>query len=544
MWEPGATVLDGRFRIVQAAGVSSGTEDYLAEQLSLKRKVTLRVIRPELGVQPDAAERFERELRKIAAVDHPGVVRVIDSGRFDKTMYLVTEQAEGTRLSAELKGSEPLLPERALEILTQVAEALCAVHHSGLVHGELNPAMVVVSGPRARLLDLGLARLFDAESPHERLTVATRTIAAPEYLAPEQLKGKDATQKSDVFALGALALRVLCGTIDLSALRTGHLAEQHGLIDLIARCVNPDPEQRPTTQQAATKLAKLPRPQEPTLFIEAMQRPPELPLKPNAPEPHKLLASVPMLTLTPAEPPSVVPPPLPPAAPRRKAWTLYAGGAVMIAASVAVAAMQLNEGPEPKARALLENRQPAQALELITKALRKQGASPSPELMALRVAALHLSEQHREEELTFKSLPAGTLGALDPLVLGGVMDDFGRKEDAGLRAALKALPAAELRTRLERLAQEPVSSRQWGALRYLDLENAASGLKRVQLYSISLESNSCAVRKLAAKRLMELDDDSAIEALVRLKDTPREGTEKSCGQDEAAAAVQALKQLK
>lgn len=541
MWEPGATVLDGRFRILQAAGVTSGTEDYLAEQVSLARKVCLRVIRPELGIAEGAAERFEREVRKIAAVDHPGVVRVIDSGRFEKTLYLVTEQVDGARLSRELKPGEPLLPERALDLLTQLAEALHAVHQQGLVHGELNPSMVVVAGARARLLDFGVARLFDAESANHRVTVVARTIAAPEYLSPEQLKGRDATPASDVFALGAIALRLLAGVVDLKGLKTGHLAEQAGLHQLVARLMEPDASKRPSAREAAAKLAKLPRPAEPTLFVEAMQRPPELPRAP-APAPPQLLQSVPMLTLTPAEPLTALPPPLPAAKPQR--WPLYLGGAAVVSTALAIAGMALTAAPAREARKLIEMRQPSQALEVLTRALRKQGSSPEPELTALRAAALHLSEQHRDEEVAFKSLPAGAKDALDPLVLGGIVEDFGRKEDAGLRAALGALPRAQVRGLLEKFAQEPVSARQWGALRWLDLENAAGGLKLVELYSMSLEANGCPVRKLAARRLQELDDDSAIDALTRLRDTPREGSDKGCGQDEAAAAVLALKKLR
>src|SRR4051812_11152590 len=150
MWEPGASVLDGRFRILQAAGVTSGTEDYVAEQLSLQRKVSLRVIRPELGVQPDAGDRFEKEVRRLAQVDHPNALRVIDSGRADGKLYLVTELIEGPLLSEQLQGNEPLLPERALDALCQIAEGLNAVHEKGLVHGELTPRCIVM-GPRARL---------------------------------------------------------------------------------------------------------------------------------------------------------------------------------------------------------------------------------------------------------------------------------------------------------------------------------------------------------------------------------------------------------
>jgi len=548
MWEPGALVLEGRFRVLQASGVTSGTENYVAEQVSLSRKVALRVIRAELGVPDGAAGRFQREVRRIAAVDHPAVVRVIDSGSSEGRLYLVTELVEGTPLGAELKDREPMLPERALDLLTGIAEGLVAVHEKGLVHGELKPQSVVVVGAKARLLDFGVARLLDAESPDERVTVVARTISAPEFLAPEQLKGRDATPASDVYALGVIAYRLLSGELperERPRPLGGHLASEGALIELVARCLEVDPAKRPSSREVWTKLAKLPRPQEPTLFVEAMQRPPPLPAPeppplPAAPEvkqPPKLLESVPMLALTPAPSaaPAVVAAPAEP--PRRRPLVpLAIGGAALVVALIGGVVLLL-PSPAREARRLIEMRQPAQALEVLTKALRKQG---SPELTALRAAALHLSGQHREEEASFKALPPSAKEALDPLVLSGLAEDFGAKEEAGLRAALAALPKAELKDVFEGFAKEPVSMKQWGALRYLDLEGQAKGLPLVKLYSISLESSTCLVRKIAAKRLQLLDDDSALEALRRLRDTPQERDEKACGQEEAASAVRVL----
>ena len=276
MWEAGATVLDGRFRILQPAGVTSATENYVAEQVSLKRKVSLRVIRPDLGAQPDAGERFAREVKKLATVDHPNVVRVIDSGSSEGKLYLVTEHVEGALLAKELKGSEPLMPDRALDLLTQVADALSAVHDRGLVHGELEPRSIVVSGARARVLDFGIARLLDAESPGERVTVVMRTIASPQYLAPEQLQGREATPASDVYALGVLAYRMLSGELPARGKPQplgGHLADQTELSELLVRMLATEAGKRPPAREAWTKLKKLPRPQEPTLFVEAMQPP-------------------------------------------------------------------------------------------------------------------------------------------------------------------------------------------------------------------------------------------------------------------------------
>ena len=191
------------------------------------------------------------------------------------------------------------------------------------------------------------------------------------------------------------------------------------------------------------------------------------------------------------------------------------------------------------ARKLIERRQPAHALELIGKTQRKL-SSPDPELTALKVAGLHLSEQHTEEAALFKSLN-GASEAMDPVVVSGLVEDFGKKEDPALRTLLEALPKKPLQKMLEEFARGPLSTRQWGALRYLDLTDAHGGLSLVEEYAASLESSDCGARKTAAKRLAQLMDDAAEQALDRLRDAPREGAERNCGQDEAQAALQTLR---
>jgi serine/threonine protein kinase len=568
MFEPGALVLDGRFKVVTVLGRGSATEAYVAEQVSLGRKVALKVIRPDLGVADGLGTRFTDEVKKLAAVDHPAIVRVIDFGQADTLLYLVTEHVEGAPLSTELKG-EPLLPERGLELLTQLGEALSAVHEKGIVHGDLRPESVMLvktaRGEQVRLTDFGIAKLVDAESAQERVTLLTRSIGPAEYFSPEQARGVATGPQSDVYSFGVLAFQVLSGQLPLPGPGTTeflqqhqhaapkelekaapHLADQFRLCELVMKCLVKDPAMRPSpTRELWKKLAALPRPTEPTLFLEAMQRPPELPAKPQPPElpaarpkaPPELMPSVQMLTLTPAplpgQLPAAVPAPAPP--PNRRPLLIGLGAAVLLAVA---ALFFLRGSAEHDARHLVEMRQPAQALEVIAHAQRQ---ADSPELTALKAAALHLSGAHADELAALRKV---TREAVDPLVLSGPAEDFGKSEDAALKTLLEGLPREGVRGILEKFAQEPVSSRQWGALRWLDVEHEAKGLKLVPLYSVCLESNSCAVRKVAAKRLQELDDDSAVEALMRLRETPREGAEKSCGQDEAGAAVQALRRTR
>lgn len=536
MWEAGAEILEGRFRIVSVLTQGDRGEGYVAEQLSLGRRVTLRVFRPPPG------ERFEEEVRRLAAVEHSAVVRVIDSGKSDEVQFLVSELVDGPRLSDELKG-EPLLPERALELLTQIAEGLSAIHEKGLAHGDLRAATVMVvkgaRGEQAKLCDFGLTSL-----------------------APG---GTRAEASADLPALGALAYQLLAGMPPARPARplaeaAPHLADHPGLCSLVMECLE---KERPgSAQELAKKLAKLPRPAEPTIFLETMQRPPPVPMKsiPAAPEappplakaevaaapaiapaaPRPLLASVMTMTM-PVEgaPKPVASAPSAAASPPARRWLPLAASAVGVIALVAVIVAVSGSSVKREARKLIERRQPMQALEIIGKAQRKLG-SPDAALTALKVAGLHLSEAHADEAAVFKTL-GGSSEALDPLVLSGLVEDFSKKEDPALRALLRGLPGKALHPVLEEFARQPLSARQWGALRYLELEEAAGGLNLVEEYAASLESSDCGIRRAAAKKLGLLADDAAEAALGRLRDAPREGAEKNCGQDEAQAALQSLR---
>lgn len=543
MWEVGAQVLDGRFRVVSVLPSRGPTEVYVAEQLSLTRRVTLKVVQ---APPPALAERFEEEVRRLATVEHPGVVRLIDSGRSESALFLVNELAEGSRLADELKG-EPLLPERAVELLTQIAAGLGAIHDKGLVHGDLRAGTVVLGpsarGEQARLSDFGLGWLA-------------------EPLAPDRPR---ADVGGDLAALGALAYQMLAGAPPTLpepkplAEAAPHLVDQTALCELVMGCLAGKPTPGTATELAKT-LAKLPRPAEPTIFLETMQRPPPVPAAKSVPAAPPPLPPAPVVAAPVAAAPVAVPRPLlasvmtmampqvavpevkavapAPEVPSRR-WLPFAAGGAVLLALIGGIVVATSGSAKREARKLIERRQPMQAMEIIGKAQRKLSA-PDPELTALKVAGLHLADAHADEAALFKSL-GGADEALDPLVLSGLVEDFSKKEDQGLRTLLRGLPAKRLHPVLEAFVLEPLSARQWGALRYLDLEEAAGHLSLVEQYSASLESSDCGARRAAARRLAVLMDDAAEPALNRLRDAPREGAEKSCGQDEAQAAIQALR---
>lgn len=606
MFEPGATVFNARFRIAETLGRGGITETYLAEQLGLGRRVVLKVLAEELGIDPSAQERFLEECRRLAAVDHPSVVRVLDAGAADQRYYLVTEQAEGVSLRTAL-GQGPLLPDRAVALLTQVAEGLAAIHARGLVHRDLRPENVFLlgngAGPgseRARLADFGIARLVDPDPGEARVTRLLRPVGQPQYLSPEQCLGKAADARSDLYAFGVLAYEALAGALPFEgpspsqflaqhqtapprplAEAAPHLAEHFRLCELVMRCLEKEPAKRPTSAtEVAEKLAALPAVGEPTVLSESLLAlPPALPHRPpaapssapatssspaprasgsgpgaptEAPTVHDWLPSIAMPALTgttPAEagaPPGPAPSPLPAVRPMGLHWPTWLSRAGGAAALLALGVWWLLPRPVPdRVRSLLDDKQPEAALALVDEALGTASASGSsePELAALRAVSLHHLGRHREEAAVLKEqLAPKAPEALEPRVLEGLFEDFGAREDGGPRELLRRLPSEALRQRAARVARGPSSLAQWGALRYLDTENAAAELELVELYGRSLTAERCAQRRAAARRLGQLGDPAAAPALERLKETPRTSTpERSCGQDEAASALKQLR---
>jgi hypothetical protein len=213
---------------------------------------------------------------------------------------------------------------------------------------------------------------------------------------------------------------------------------------------------------------------------------------------------------------------------------------------VAVGWLLLKTSTASEARALMRDGQPAAALEKIDAKLKSQSDSSDPELLALKAAALHRLDRHREESMVLREhLAPKAPEALDPMVLEGLFDDFGRKEDPVARELLRRLPRGPVVKAGGELAKKKTSPAQWGALRYLDSENETEDLDRIELYVKALDSERCSERRVAARRLGELGDPYASEALEKLKNLPRATTpQPQCGQDEAARALTQLKRPK
>jgi hypothetical protein len=195
-------------RIDAVAGRGGMGVVYRATQLNLGRPVALKLITPDHATDRDFRERFERESRLAASIDHPNVVPVYEAGEVDGQMYLVMRWVRGTDLHALLKREKRLAPDVAATIAAQVAAGLDAAHAAGLVHRDVKPANVLLSGEHAYLSDFGLSRL---EASDTRLTDSGQWIGSVDFCSPEQLRGQRTDARADVYALGCVLHAALTG---------------------------------------------------------------------------------------------------------------------------------------------------------------------------------------------------------------------------------------------------------------------------------------------------------------------------------------------
>ena len=195
-------------RIETVAGRGGMGIVYRATQLSLGRPVALKLIAPEHAADSDFRERFQRESRMAAAIDHPNVIPVYEAGEEDGRLYLVMRWVAGTDLHRLLREQGRLEPDRAAAIVCQVAGALDAAHAAGLVHRDVKPANVLLSGEHAYLADFGLTRFAGADT---QLTTAGHFLGTVDYMAPEQFHPGPNDARADVYALGCVLFAALTG---------------------------------------------------------------------------------------------------------------------------------------------------------------------------------------------------------------------------------------------------------------------------------------------------------------------------------------------
>jgi serine/threonine protein kinase len=211
----------GAYEILSSLGAGGMGEVYRARDTRLDRTVAIKILPEHLAQQPDLRQRFEREARAVSSLNHSHICALYDVGHQDGIDYLVLEYVEGESLSERLdKGPLPL--EQALRYGSEIADALGGAHRSGVIHRDLKPANVMLTRTGAKLLDFGLARvakpivsggaeLSDLPTPSEPLTRTGMLLGTIPYMAPEQIEGREADPRTDIWALGCLLYEMVTG---------------------------------------------------------------------------------------------------------------------------------------------------------------------------------------------------------------------------------------------------------------------------------------------------------------------------------------------
>jgi len=258
---PGA-ILAGRYRVSGLLGRGGMGEVYRADDLKLGQPVALKFLPEELAADPERLALLLDEVRLARRVAHPNVCRVYDVGEADGHPFISMEYVDGEDLATLLLRIGRLPRDKAAQLARQICAGLAAAHDEGIVHRDLKPANVMVDGRgRARITDFGQARRATS------VEGAAARQGTPAYMAPEQLAGREATARSDLYALGLVlyelftgrrpfAARTAAEALDerasgLPSRPSNHVENLDPAVErAILRCLEPDPEQRPTSALA------------------------------------------------------------------------------------------------------------------------------------------------------------------------------------------------------------------------------------------------------------------------------------------------------
>ena len=202
--------LAGRYRIAREIGQGGMATVYLAEDLKHDRKVAIKVLRPELAAII-GAERFLREIKTIATLQHPHILGLIDSGEVDGTAYYVMPFVEGESLRDRLQREKQLPIADAIRLASEVAAALDYAHRHGVIHRDIKPENILLHDGSALVADFGIA-LAVASAGSVRMTETGMSLGTPRYMSPEQAMGeREITARSDIYALGCVTYEMLSG---------------------------------------------------------------------------------------------------------------------------------------------------------------------------------------------------------------------------------------------------------------------------------------------------------------------------------------------
>jgi serine/threonine protein kinase/Tfp pilus assembly protein PilF len=248
----------GRYQIIEELGKGGMGRVYKAQDIVLKEKVALKLIKPEISSDKKTVERFQNELKFARKIVHKNVGRMYDLGKEEGSYFITMEYVEGQDLKGMIRQSKQLTIGTAISIAKQVSEGLVEAHKLGVIHRDLKPSNIMIDKDGdARIMDFGIARSLKGKG----MTGAGIMIGTPEYMSPEQAEAKEVDQRSDIYSLGVIFYEMLTGRAPFEGDTALSIAMKHkgekpkdprefnaqiseDLGNVILRCLEKDKEKR------------------------------------------------------------------------------------------------------------------------------------------------------------------------------------------------------------------------------------------------------------------------------------------------------------
>jgi eukaryotic-like serine/threonine-protein kinase len=268
------STLAGRYQIIEELGHGGMGRVYKVFDTDIQEKVALKLLRPEIASEKETVERFSNELKLARKISHRNVCRMFDLGKAEGTTFITMEFVPGEDLKRLIRKMGQVGVGRAVSIGKQVCEGLAEAHHLGVVHRDLKPQNIMVDEEgNVRIMDFGIARSLKVKG----ITGAGVMIGTPEYMSPEQVEGKEADPRSDIYSLGIILYEMLTGRVPFEGDTPFTIGVKHkseapqdprqlnaqipeDLSRLILKCLEKDREKRcQTTDELRSELEKIER---------------------------------------------------------------------------------------------------------------------------------------------------------------------------------------------------------------------------------------------------------------------------------------------
>jgi eukaryotic-like serine/threonine-protein kinase len=245
----------GRYEITRKIGTGGMGEVYLARDAALKRKVALKILPPLLMSGEERLARFNQEAELISALNHPNIITIYEIGAENGVCYIATEYIDGETLREKMQPRKLTVPE-ILEIARQTASALSAAHENGVIHRDIKPENIMIRRDElVKVLDFGLAKLIesdkkaDFEAATQVKTVSGVIMGTVHYMSPEQARGRDLDERTDIWSFGVVLYEMLAGRKPF---------EGDSTADIIGNILHREaPDLRPHCPDAPAELARI-----------------------------------------------------------------------------------------------------------------------------------------------------------------------------------------------------------------------------------------------------------------------------------------------